>query len=151
MKISISNSIVLASVLIFVASCKPREETTVAPVTNSLPAVAPVAAPVVTNAAVAPAKPVITITPEQARNHIGETVIVKGKVFDVHPTQKGDVFINFGGKFPNATFSAVCFQGVIPADQLTALNGKTISVTGPIKEYNGQVEIILESADQILK
>jgi len=40
---------------------------------------------------------------------------------------------------------------VIPADQLTALNGKTISVTGPIKEYNGQVEIVLESADQILK
>jgi DNA/RNA endonuclease YhcR with UshA esterase domain len=153
MKISISNSLMLGAALVFVASCKPAEKTTIAPVTNNPPPVAPAVTnqAVATNAAVAPAMSDKPIAPEEARNHIGETVTVKGKISDVHVTQKGDVFINFGGKFPNVTFTAVSFQGAIPAEQLTPLNGKTISVSGKIKEYNGQVEIVLESPEQILK
>jgi hypothetical protein len=91
------------------------------------------------------------ITPGEARQHMGERVTVRGKVADVHVTQKGDVFLNFGGKYPQAVFTAVCFGGAIPATQLTPLNGKTISVTGRIREYSGQVEIVLKSEDQIAK
>ncbi len=153
MRISISNSLALAGALVFVASCKPAEKTTIAPATNNPPPLVPAVTnqAAATNAVVAPVTNTKPIAPEEARNHIGETFIVRGKVSDVHVTQKGDVFINFGGKFPNVTFTAVSFQGAIPAEQLTPLNGKTISVSGKIKEYNGQVEIVLESADQILK
>jgi RecJ-like exonuclease len=142
--------LVWAATLMFVPSCKPKEEPkTLAappPVTNS----PPTAAAVVTEAPVATNTPIV-IAPELAKQHIGDTVTVRGKVANVHVTAKGDVFVNFGGKYPNATFTAACFQGAIPADQLKLLNGKTISVTGKVKDYNGQVEIVLESVDQIGK
>ena len=138
----------LAAASIFIASCKPKEPAANPPATNSTPAVASA----VTNVPeIKVEKPVINITPQEAKNHIGETAIVKGKVFDVHVTQKGDVFLNFGGKYPNSVFTAGCFQGAIPAEELKALNGKLISVKGEIKEYNGQVEIVLESVEQIMK
>ncbi|HKI69601.1 MAG TPA: hypothetical protein VKA67_08435 [Verrucomicrobiae bacterium] len=89
------------------------------------------------------------LTPERAKNHIGEEATVRGKVFGMHVTQKGDVFINFGAAFPNQLFTAVCFQGAIPTADLKKLNGKTVSVKGKIKDYNGRIEIVLESADQI--
>jgi hypothetical protein len=137
------NSLTLATALFIFASCKPAEETKPEPL-----------APAITNAPVA-VEPVVTtnapilIGPTKARDHIGKTATVRGVVTDVQVSQKGDVFLNFGGKYPNAVFTAVCFQNAIPTDQLTALKGKTISVSGKIKDYNGQVEIVLESADQI--
>ncbi len=98
-----------------------------------------------TNAVVAAA----VLAPEEAKDHIGQEATVRGKVFGVHVTQKGDVFMNIGAAYPNQPFTAVCFQGAIPADDLKKFNGKTVLVKGQIKEYNGQVEIVLETADQI--
>ena len=132
--------------VLLMASCKPAEETKPQAVagTNSAPAATPIAA---TNAPATNAP--VHIGPTKAREHIGEQVTVRGLVSDVHVTQKGDVFLNFGGKFPNSVFSAVCFKSAIPTEQLTALKGKTIAVSGKVKDYNGQVEIVLESAEQI--
>jgi len=127
---------------LLIVSCKPAEETKPQPpaaITNAPVVIAP---PAVTNT------PVL-IGPTKARDYVGKEATVKGLVSDVHVSAKGDVFLNFGGKFPNSVFSAVCFQGAIPTPTLTALKGKTISVTGKIKDYNGQVEIVLESLDQI--
>lgn len=147
------NSCGLIAAVLCIVSCGPKESAVVVPATNAPPAVAaPVSEPVTNPPAVAsPAAAPGTITPEEAKNHVGETATVRGKVFNVHVTQKGDVFINIGGKHPNAPFTAVCFKQALPTEELKALDGKTISVRGTIKEYNGQVEIILESADQILK
>ena len=144
--------LVLPVTLLFAPACKPKEEakTPAVPVPAAAAPSTPVPVVVVTNAPVATNTPIV-IAPELARQHIGDTVTVRGKVANVHVTAKGDVFVNFGGKYPNATFTAACFQGAIPADQLKLLNGKTISVTGKVKDYNGQVEIVLESADQIGK
>lgn len=154
MQISISRLLVgvlaLGATLVLITACKPKEaapaSTIPAPITNSPPAaaVAVTTTPPATNAP-------IVIAPIDARKHIGNTVTVRGLVADVKVTQKGDVFLNFGGKYPNVYFTAVCFQGAIPTAELTALRGKTISVTGKIKDYNGQVEIVLDSADQIGK
>ena len=142
--------LLLAAAVLIATSCKPKQEP--APVPPA-PAPAPVVAvaPVITNNA--PAQPAQTsgvLTPEEARKHIGEVATVKGNVTGVHVSKKGDVFISFGAKHPNAPFTAVCFQGVIPPAKLQALNGQTVAVRGKIKEYNGQVEIILETEDQIL-
>ena len=141
----------LVSGFIFTA-CKPAEQTATPPPPTNAPAVV---TPPATNA---PAKPAVaagtnapagTLTPEEAKNHIGENATVRGKVFGVHITAKGDAFLNVGGAYPNAPFTAVCFGGAIPADDLNKLNDKTVSFKGTIKEHNGKPEIILNGADQI--
>lgn len=130
------------------AGCKPAPEPeSPAPPTNQAAAAGAPANPPST---ITPAAPVIkVIEPAEAKNYVGEKVTVKGKVFRVHETKKGDVFIDVGGKYPDAPFTAVCFQEAIPTEQLKALEGKTVSLTGKIKEYKGRVEIILDGADQI--
>jgi hypothetical protein len=141
----------LGGVLWLVTSCTPKDTAPVIPATNPPPAmVAPVTIPVTNPPATNQIASVVMLTPEEAKHHVGETAIVRGKVFGVHVSQKGDVFLNLGGKHPNAPFTAVCFQQAIPTSELQAWDGKIISVRGKIKEYNGQIEIILETADQIL-
>lgn len=143
----------LASALLLVPACTPKETPPVVPATNAAPVVAPpVSVPVSNALVVATNQPAsVVLAPEEAKSHVGEIATVRGKVFDVHVSQKGDVFINIGGKHPNTPFTAVCFKQAIPTDQLKELDGKTISVRGKIKDYNGQIEIVLETADQILK
>ena len=152
MKNPTKNVLLLVAVAVIATSCKPKQEAAPAPASNPAPAPAPVvvAPPVVTNVPAAAAKIAGILAPEEARKHVGEVAVVKGKVSGVHVSKKGDVFINFGASHPNSPFTAVCFQGVIPAAKLQALNGQTVAVRGKIKEYNGQVEIILETEDQIL-
>ncbi len=134
------------------AACKPKEKpaSPAPPSTNEV--IAPVATESPTQSNEPPpsaALPSGVIRPEDAKNYIGQTVTVKGTVDRVYVSQKGDVFIDMGGKHPNAAFTAVCFKQAIPTVQLQQLNGKIISVKGKIKEYQGKVEIVLESADQI--
>ena len=45
------------------------------------------------------------ILPEEAKNHIGETVGVRGLVEQVSVSKKGHAFLNFGGHYPNQTFT----------------------------------------------
>ncbi len=116
-----------------------------APKAEATKAEAPAAPVVATQAAVAGK----FIAPEEAKNHVGEYATVRGKVFGVHVSQKGDVFLNIGAAHPNAPFTAVCFQQAIPTEKLTALNGKTVSIRGKIKDYKGTIEIVLEKAEQI--
>lgn len=93
--------------------------------------------------------PAAEISAQEARNHIGETAVVTGRVFGVHVTQKGGVFLNLGAAYPNQPFTAVCFQQAIPPADLQKLEGRTIKVSGKIKDYNGQAEIVLEKPGQI--
>jgi hypothetical protein len=145
----------LATVLIC-GGCNKETASPAAAITNEIPA-APPAIDAQKSAVASNALAVVTtntasvpvLSPEQAKAHVGEMATVRGKVFGVHETAKGDVFINIGGAFPNAPFTAVCFQGAIPAEDLKKLLNKTVSIKGKIKDHNGQIEIILDSADQI--
>ena len=136
----------LVAVVLICSACNQQDQTASSPAaaakieTNVAPAVE---IPKATNAA--PVK----ISAQEAKNHVGETAVVSGKVFGIHVTQKGDVFMNIGGAYPNQPFTAVCFQGAIAADELKKFDGKTVNVKGKIKDYNGQIEIVLESMDQI--
>jgi hypothetical protein len=144
----------LAAVVLLGAGCKPAASPPAAPsepanaanaATPSAPTNAIVAAPpAATNAVTA-----VALTPEQAAAHVGEEATVRGRVFGVHVTAKGDIFMNIGAAYPNQPFTVVCFHDVIPADDLVKFDGKTISVRGKIKDHNDRPEIILDELNQI--
>jgi len=117
------------------------------PVNTNPPAVIPIQSP--TNAVVATTNGVAILTPLEAKQHVGETATVRGKVFGIHISAKGDAFINVGAAYPDAPFTAVCFHGSIPTNDLQKLDGKMVSFTGPLKDYNGQTEVVLDNAGQI--
>jgi hypothetical protein len=88
---------------------------------------------------------------DQAPNHIGQNVTVSGVVVAVFMSKAGNVFINFGDKYPHQTFT-----GWVPAGSpfgndpwLEQLEGKTVKITGIIKIYRRKPEIKITSKDQI--
>jgi DNA/RNA endonuclease YhcR with UshA esterase domain len=89
------------------------------------------------------------IPPEEAAYHIGQKQTVRGRVFEVHASKNGTVFMNMGAPFPDQTFTVVCFKQAVPIETLRKFENRKISVSGEIKEYKGQAEIILNSMDQI--
>jgi len=87
---------------------------------------------------------------EEASEHLGQVCTVEGKVIVTHNSGKA-CFLNFDPDWQR-TFSAVIFQhsfGRFPANPEQYYQGKTVRITGRIKEYQGRPEIILESPEQI--
>jgi DNA/RNA endonuclease YhcR with UshA esterase domain len=96
------------------------------------------------------ADPQIISGPE-AIQHVGENVTVEDVVTVVSTSKKGNTFINFGGVYPNQTFT-----GWIPAgtplasdSSLLSLEGKKIKIVGRIELYRGKPEIRILSRSQI--
>jgi DNA/RNA endonuclease YhcR with UshA esterase domain len=97
-----------------------------------------------------PAQSAAQITPEQAKNHLGERVTVSGVVAQVTVSRKGNTFLNFGAAYPNDVFSVTVFasdSGRFP--DLRGLTGKRVAVTGLIKLYRGKPEIVLSSPSDL--
>jgi len=86
------------------------------------------------------------ISAEDAKSHIGEAVTVKGTVTQIIKGPKA-VFLNFGGNYPDHTFTA--FSSNLPFSALSSYQGKIIAVSGTIKESNGKPEIIVSNLTQI--
>ncbi len=91
-----------------------------------------------------------TIQPADAKAHVGQTVTVEGAVANVHTIATGITFIDIGGRYPDNVFTAV----ILPANSgkfpnVSALNGKTVYITGPVRLYAGKPEILLNDAAQI--
>src|SRR5256885_9293004 len=86
----------------------------------------------------------------EAAKHIGETASVTDKVEDAYQAKGGNVFLNLGGKHPNEAFAVF-----IPASNASAFKdvkiyeGKTVTVSGKIVEYQGKPEIVVKSPAQI--
>lgn len=110
--------------------------------------------PLVVAAAFAPHSTALAqkvVSPQEASQHVGEVVTVRGTVAGVgHSPRSNTTFVNFGAPYPNHDFTAVIFRSAAPqfpdADSWT---GKTVSVTGLVKTYSGKPEIILNSPSQI--
>jgi hypothetical protein len=92
------------------------------------------------------------IDPDQAPTHIGQSVTVSGLVVAVFMSKAGNVFINFGDKYPHQTFTGWVPEGTPLASDpsLEQLEDKTIKITGTIKIYRGKPEIKITSKDQIV-
>jgi hypothetical protein len=91
------------------------------------------------------------IKDSESAQYVGKNVEVRGLVVAVFTSKKGNTFLNFGGKYPNQTFT-----GYIPAgsemagDRWTVtLQGKVIGITGTIELYQGKPEIKVMSKSQI--
>jgi hypothetical protein len=51
------------------------------------------------------------ITPEQAKDHVGQEVVVQGQVSQIGASERSHtLFVNFGGRYPNHVFTAVIFS-----------------------------------------
>lgn len=91
-----------------------------------------------------------TITPNEAAYYVGDSATVAGAVSQVSTSKSGTTFINFGGRYPNQKFYAVLFRkNAGEFAGIHSLEGKTISITGPIELYKGKPQIILRSPGQI--
>lgn len=81
-----------------------------------------------------------------ASKHVGETASVQGVVSGVHTSRSGNTFINLGGRYPNQAFSGVILRtDAAVVGNVSALNGKTVGITGLIRFYDGKPEIIISS------
>ncbi len=88
------------------------------------------------------------ITPQEAASHIGQTVTVEG-VAHVHVARTA-AFLDMGGAYPNEDFQAVVFPDHAGAfGDLNRYDGKTVDVTGKIREYRGTPEIVLDNPSQL--
>jgi hypothetical protein len=88
----------------------------------------------------------------EAPTHIGQSVAVSGLVVAVFVSKTGNVFINFGDKHPNQTFTGWIPAGTPLASDpsLQELQVKTDKITGTIKLYRWKPEIKITSKDQIV-
>ena len=92
-----------------------------------------------------------TITAAEAKNHIDKDVTVEGVVSEVHHAASGRaIFIEIGGRYPSDPFAAVIFKDHFSKfPTVDSLAGKTVDITGQIKDYRGRPEIILDDPEQL--
>lgn len=88
------------------------------------------------------------VTPEEAAQHDGAMVTVKGKVDGQKTAASGVTYLNFGGRYPNHVFSCRAFADKFP-DGVPACEGKTVEVTGKIKIHEGKPSMDLKGPDKI--
>ena len=94
------------------------------------------------------------ISPEEARDHVGESVSVRGLVEQISLFEEGYAFLSFSG-YPHEIF-----KGFVPAQSvdhvggeqfLKSLGGNPITVIGKIELYIGHPEIVISSPEQIVR
>lgn len=95
-----------------------------------------------------------TITASEAKNHIGETATVCGEVASTKyaASSRGQpTFINLDKPYPNQIFTILIWGSDRPkfGRPEETYRGKSICVTGKIKEYRGVPEIIAYEPAQI--
>jgi RecJ-like exonuclease len=97
-----------------------------------------------------PKAPPRKVQPAQAGGHKGEVVTVVGQVVQITHSPQGHVYLNFGAPYPKQQFAAIIFQNEVKLfPKVDALKGKTIEVTGKVKDYKGQAQIQLYSPTQL--
>jgi hypothetical protein len=86
----------------------------------------------------------------EARQHVGETKCVAGKVLKIRIGNSGVHFLDFCEDQMACPFAVVVFpSGLKDVGDVRHLAGRTIEIHGVIKLYDGQPEIILNRINQI--
>ncbi len=90
------------------------------------------------------------IADSEASRHIGEMVTVEGKVANVRTTSTNTTYLNFGLPYPRQTFTAVIFRSAARSfPNAHSWEGARLRVTGRIRLYKGEPEIVLEDPGQV--
>ena len=85
-----------------------------------------------------------------ARQHIGEDQCVTGKVIRVKHGSRGVTFFDFCEDFRVCPFTVVVFPHDLRAiGDVRQLQNRVIEVHGPVKEYDGRAEIVLQQSRQL--
>lgn len=87
----------------------------------------------------------------QAASHLGEVITVIGTVAEVSRANLGGhVYLNFGAPYPKQQFAVVVFKNELKNfPQLDSLRGKTVEITGKVREQQGQRRIQLVAREQL--
>ena len=86
----------------------------------------------------------------EAGKHVSETRCVTGKVFNIEQGAGGHHYLDFCEDYGVCPFTVVIFRGDIKhVGDIRSLEGKVVEVHGPVKEYDGRAEIILQEAGQL--
>jgi hypothetical protein len=87
---------------------------------------------------------------QEARQHVGETKCVAGKVLKIRIGNKGVHFLDYCEDEVACPFSVVVFpSGLKDVGDVRRLAGRTIEIHGAVKLYDGRPEIILNRISQI--
>lgn len=92
---------------------------------------------------------------DSVSRHVGEKVTVCGRVFGTRflsQSASQPTFLNMGAAFPDNPLTVVIFGDdrknfSKPPEELYA--GKSICVTGIVKQYKGKAEIIIDKQEEI--
>jgi DNA/RNA endonuclease YhcR with UshA esterase domain len=85
----------------------------------------------------------------EATNYYDQEMIVTGKVVQVtiRPTV---TFLNLEERYPESPFAVVILHGHSSFyGDANVLRGKSVEITGKIKNYHGKPEIVLDSTNQL--
>jgi hypothetical protein len=86
----------------------------------------------------------------EARQHIGEDQCVSGKVFRVKHAGRGITLFDFCQDSMVCPFTVVVFPHDLKRiGDVSQLQNKVIEVHGPVKEYDGRAEIVLQQLRQL--
>jgi len=86
----------------------------------------------------------------QAGEHIGETQCISGKVLRVKHGARGVTYFDFCEDFRVCPFTVVILPGHLKdIGDVRQLQDKVTEVHGPLKEYAGRAEIVLEQFRQL--
>ncbi len=86
----------------------------------------------------------------EARHHVGEDQCVTGKVVRVKHGSRGVTFFDFCQDSMVCPFTVVVFpHDLRNVGDVSQLQNKVIEVHGPVKEYDGRAEIILQRSRQL--
>lgn len=90
-----------------------------------------------------------TIGSAEASKWIGKQVIVTGVVAQVS-SRPSITFLNFDKRYPESPFAAIIrSKNTNEFENLPALRGKGVSVTGKIQDYKGKPEMELTRKSQL--
>ena len=85
----------------------------------------------------------------EAGKHYQETCIVTGKVAQVTIRERL-VYLNLDKPYPATPFTGVIFaRATNQFGDLSKLKGRHVEIKGRVEDYNGKVQIVLNSTNQL--
>lgn len=92
----------------------------------------------------------VCVPVQEARQHVGQTQCVSGKVLHVRASPSGVHFLDFCEDQMACPFTVVIFSHDLKdVGDIRRLEGRTIEIRGEVTLYDGRPEIILSRINQI--